>query len=100
MKYVITAISMQMITTKKGLLEYIEISEDTFRKLIVGATSYVGHKDMANFLGVQVNRGDIVLEDNDVLYLAQKCNGRNGSHLPPEKANMKYYQIYHVEDKT
>ena len=90
---------MQMIQGGVGLLEYCQISEETFRKLVQGAVSFVGHKDMAEHLGVPVNRGNLILEDGDVLYLAQKCNGRNGSNAPPEDVEIKYYQIFNVGDK-
>ena len=89
-----------MITGGIGLLEYCQISEETFRKLIRGAVSYVGHEDMAKFLDVKMNRGNITLKDGDVLYLAQKCAGRNGSNKPPEEVELKYYQIYNMEDKV
>lgn len=98
-KYVGTAFSMQMIQGGVGLLEYCQISEETFRKLVQGAVSFIGHKDMAEHLGVPVNRGNLILEDGDVLYLAQKCNGRNGSNAPPEDVEIKYYQIFNVGDK-
>jgi hypothetical protein len=98
-KYVGTAFSMQMSEGGVGLIEYVEISEQTFRKLMAGAVSYVGHKDMAEFLGVPVNRENLTLKDGDVLYLAQKCAGRNGSNKPPEEVTIKYYQMFCIGDK-
>lgn len=98
-RYIGTAYSMQMINGGAGLLQYYEISEETFRKLIKGAKSYVGHKDMAEFLGVPMNRGNIKLDDGDILYLAQKCAGRDGSNKPPEEVEIKYYQVTNIRDK-
>ncbi len=98
-RYIGTAYSMQMINGGAGLLQYYEISEETFRKLIKGAKSYAGHKDMAEFLGVPRNRGNIKLDDGDILYLAQKCTGRDGSNKPPEEVEIKYYQITNIRDK-
>lgn len=97
-KYVGTAYSMQMINGGRGLLRYDEISESTFRKHIQGAVSYVGHKDMADYYGVPVNRENLTLEDGDVLYLAQKYAGRNGSNKPPEEVVIKYYKIFCIGD--
>lgn len=57
--------------------------------------SVIGHQDLANILGVPMNRQSIQLEKNDVLIVAQVMGGRlpEGSTTLPEGTSIELLQV-------
>lgn len=89
-KYLCNSISAQMLLDiAKGRLSWVFIDEQMFRFLSQGAESYMGHRDLAEDLGVEYNRKPVYLQKGDMLYVAQVCNGRG-----TDKEEVKYIQFY------
>lgn len=98
--YLGNAFSLQML---QGDTEYSlkidEIDLEEVKKL--SFCSVVGHEDTANVLTgllgktVQYNRENIVLHNEDVLYVAQITGGRlmPGATFLPEGVKFKFYKI-------
>lgn len=57
--------------------------------------SIVGHADTARILGVNVNRQSIILNPDDVLYVAQLMGGRlsEGATKLPEDAHFEWIRV-------
>ena len=57
--------------------------------------SVIGHQDLANILGVPMNRQSIQLEKNDVLIVAQVMGGRlpEGSTTLPEGVKIQFVEV-------
>jgi hypothetical protein len=57
--------------------------------------SIIGHQDLANILGVPMNRESIKLQDNDVLIVAQVMGGRlpEGSTTLPEGVTIQFLKV-------
>lgn len=72
-EYLSNAFSLQMVcaNAKVGI---VEISKDSipFDRVI----SVVGHQDIADMLGVEINRVNARLQEGDILYVAQYCGGQ------------------------
>lgn len=91
-KYLCNSISAQMLLNiTKGRLSWVFIDEQMFRFLSKDAESYMGHKDLADELGVEYNRKPFYLEEGDIIYVAQVCNGRG---MDTDKKEIKYIQFY------
>lgn len=72
------------------------ISEEEFIKTTEVAVSYVGHADTAKMLGVECNRGNVELDKNTMIYVAQFCGGRlpEGTTTLPANYPMKYFKVW------
>ena len=90
-KYLCNSISAQMLLNiTKGRLSWVFIDEQMFKFLSEGAESYMGHKDLADELGVEYNRKPLYLQKGDMLYVSQVCNGRASG----KDEEIKYIQFY------
>lgn len=97
MVYLGNAFSLQMLESLTAQIEVREIKRNDIPK---HAKSVIGHQDLADFLGVPMNRVNTKLSVGDVLYVAQWVGGRmpEGIHamLCPEEmeANIKYLKVW------
>lgn len=92
-KYLSNAFSLQMLTSADADINVIEVDKDQipFNKLI----STIGHQDIADLLGVPVNRVNTKLGKDDVLYVAQYIGKRlpEGATSLPEGAAIKFFRV-------
>ncbi|MBO7210110.1 MAG: DUF1874 domain-containing protein [Methanobrevibacter sp.] len=68
MNYIGNSFSPKMLTGKKNKVSFKRISEDTFRKHLLGSKSIIGHEQLADMIGVEANRESIHLQHGDTLY--------------------------------
>ena len=100
-KYLANAFSIQMLQ-KGGLVRFEEIDATDIPSDV---TSAVGHADTANVLSdllgfpVSMNRINVVLDENAVLYVAQLVGGRlpEGATTLPEGFGFKFYRVTIVQ---
>jgi len=100
-KYLVNAFSIQMLQ-KGGVVRFEEITPEDIPSDVVSA---VGHADTANVLSdllgfpVSMNRINVVLDENAVLYVAQLVGGRlpEGSTTLPEGFSFKFYRVTIVQ---
>ena len=91
-KYLSNAFSLQMLkgdcTVKVKEVNFEEVLNDN-------PMSCIGHQDTANVLGVPMNRVNISLNKEDILYVAQLQGGRlpEGATTLPEGFSFKFYKI-------
>lgn len=99
MKYIINGFSAQMLRNQNALVRFTEINESDFKKLSYDAYSIVGHKDLADRLGVKYNRESIKLNPEDVCLLVQIQGGRlpEGTTTMPDNVELKYNCIKILE---
>lgn len=99
MRYVCNAFSLQMLkdtgVSINISINLKEISERTFKRLAENAKSIIGHKDLANLLGLEFNRESIKIDKNDELIVCQVWNGRlpEGCTTLPDDVELKYFYI-------
>lgn len=88
--YLTNAFSLQMLSELPSNVKVEEINE-----LPSGLISAVGHQDTANVLGVEMNRINISLKPEDILYVAQLQGGRlpEGSTKLPDGFSFKFLKI-------
>ena len=88
--YLANAFSLQMLSELPSNIKVEEINE-----LPAGLISAVGHQDTANVLGVEMNRINISLKTEDILYVAQLQGGRlpEGSTKLPDGFSFKFLKI-------
>ncbi len=95
-RFLTNAFSIQMLQ-KGGVVRFEEITPEDIPSDVVSA---VGHADTANVLSdllgfpVSMNRINVVLDENAVLYVAQLVGGRlpEGSTTLPEGFSFKFYR--------
>jgi len=100
-RYLVNAFSIQMLQ-KGGVVRFEEITPEDIPSDVVSA---VGHADTANVLSdllgfpVSMNRINVVLDENAVLYVAQLVGGRlpEGSTTLPEGFSFKFYRVTIVQ---
>lgn len=80
MNYLGNAFSLQMLQDEIATIDVNLISKEDIPSDCV---SVIGHQDLADFLGVPMNRVNTKLSRTDVLYVAQFIGGRL-----PEGVNM------------
>ena len=96
-RFLTNAFSIQMLQ-KGGLVRFEEIDATEVPADVVSA---VGHADTANVLSdllgfpVSMNRINVVLDENAVLYVAQLVGGRlpEGATTLPEGFSFKFYRV-------
>ena len=96
-RFLTNAFSIQMLQ-KGGVVRFEEITPEDIPSDVVSA---VGHADTANVLSdllgfpVSMNRINVVLDENAVLYVAQLVGGRlpEGSTTLPEGFSFKFYRV-------
>lgn len=99
-KFFGNAFSLQMLDLSKANTVKIkpilksEIFDDD-GTLKPGIVSAIGHQDTANVLGVPMNRINVHLEPEDVLYVAQLTGGRlpEGSTTLPDGFEFKFLKV-------
>lgn len=75
---------------------------EVFNPDISELKSCIGHKDIANILGVEYNRQNVFLKKGDFAIIAQVVGGRlpeGCTHLPKD-VTIRYYQIEILNDKN
>jgi hypothetical protein len=95
-RYIGNSFSVQMVPDG-GTIEVKRLGWDLefFRGRSADFQSIVGHEDMANMLGVRVNRQSICLRPEDTLYVAQVSGGRlpPGTTELPEGIRIVFYRV-------
>jgi hypothetical protein len=63
---------------------------------LAGRECIIGHKDLANILGVECRRKSIVLNPGDSILVAQVMGGRlpEGTKILPEGFSLKWFEVY------
>ena len=91
-KYVSNAFSLQMVKSED--LERVRLTPIN-PPYVWGMTSIVGHADIANVLGVEMNRASVMLERGDSLYVAQLIGGRlpEGCKTLPEGFRLQWVLV-------
>jgi hypothetical protein len=71
------------------------ISVETINEIPTDCVSVVGHQDLANILGVSMNRQSIKLEGGDSLIVAQVMGGRlpEGTTVLPEGVSIELLHV-------
>lgn len=95
MKYLANALSLQMLLPffERAIISVRELNEAPD---LAGVQSHVGHQELADMLGVPVNREPLKLEVGDVLYVAQYVGGRlQIGESPTEelKNKIKFFEV-------
>lgn len=100
MKYITNSFSCQMIRDPNCLVAIHELDLHEFQRLSDGVLSVVGHKDLANIIGVKYNRESIILNKGDTLYVAQVTGGRlpEGTTSLPIDVELKFYCVKILEN--
>lgn len=92
-KYLSNAFSLQMLTASDVDINVIEVdkSQVPFGELI----STIGHQDIADLLGVPINRVNTRINKDDILYVAQYIGDRlpEGVTTLPEGAVIKFFRV-------
>lgn len=96
MNYLGNAFSLQML---ESLTARVEIREIKRRDIPRNVVSVIGHQDLADFLGVPMNRVNTKLQEGDRLYVAQWVGGRmpegiNTLHAQEMEANIKFLCVW------
>mgnify|MGYP003353710729 FL=1 len=86
MNYLSNAFSLQML---KDLYSSIETKDVPREDIPADCKSLIGHQDLADYLGVPMNREQVKLEEDDVLYVVQYVGGR----LPEGTTNLATEQF-------
>ena len=73
MKYLGNAFSMQMLRDVRADIQTYLCSKE---ECLSGTKSVIGHQDLADYLGVPMNRVQTKLQEGDILYVAQYVGGR------------------------
>lgn len=101
--YLVNAFSLQMIETKGGqrVMNFQEIEQPSQEEL-QKMTSAIGHKDLAQILGVECNRINVKMQEGDTLYVAQLQGGRlpEGATTLPEGFTLKWYKVNYITKVT
>lgn len=91
--YLSNAFSLQMLTNGNVNVNIVEIDgkQIPFDELI----STVGHHDIIKIFGVEVNRINTRLEEEDIMYVSQYCGGRLLERCIniPEGAIKKFFKV-------
>lgn len=90
MIYLSNAFSLQMISTFPANIKIQEVAS-----IPTDAYSVVGHEDTARILGVKFNRENLILKEDDVLYVAQLVGGRlpEGATKLPDGFKFKFLKV-------
>jgi hypothetical protein len=70
-KVLLNAFSLQMLDTFPANVSFYEVD-----RLPSDLVSFIGHKDLADLLGVNMNRLAFKIEEGDEVYVAQYVGGR------------------------
>lgn len=103
MNYIGNAFSLQMLgdNTKSTVgmdvickEELLEVIEEGFYN------SVIGHQDVADYIGLPMNRVNTILEEGDTLYVVQYVGGRlaEGAITVPDQ-NYQFYKVWFITDE-
>lgn len=94
MKYIANSFSPKMLKCKKAKVSFKQISEETFKKQIPHSKSIIGHKELADLIGVEANRESVQLEHGDIVYcvLAKAERLPEGHAMVTDKRDFYYVQ--------
>ena len=83
-----------MLGCKKAKVSFKKISEETFKKQIPHSKSIIGHKELADIVGVEANRESVSLKHGDIVYcvLAKADRLPNGHQLVKDQNSFYYVQ--------
>ena len=91
MEYLGNAFSLQMLEnpTANVKIRPCSLSE------VINKHSIIGHQDLANILGVRMNRVNTKLKELDTLYVAQYIGGRlpEGITELPKDAKIEFFKV-------
>lgn len=92
MKALLNAFSLQMLDTLPANIQVFEV-----KSIPSGLVSFIGHKDLADLLKVEMNRVPFKFTEGDEVYVAQYVGGRltEGTKDVPE-LSMKDVKFFHV----
>lgn len=90
MKYLGNAFSLQMLVDVRA---DIQTNLSTKEECLRGTMSVIGHQDLADYLGVPMNRVQTKLQEGDILYVAQYVGGR----LPEGAKNIPEMDIVYLK---
>ncbi len=98
MIYLGNAFSLQMLSEFPA-----ETCVETISEIPTDCVSVVGHQDLANILGVSMNRQSITLKSGDTMIVAQVMGGRlpEGSTTLPEGVTIQLLKVtvrYPIEE--
>lgn len=100
-QYLGNAFSLQMLDLSVGnTIDIIPVPEDEVKLMLDKVKkgqiiSVIGHQDLANILGVPCNRISIMLNPDDILYIAQVTGGRltEGCTKLPENYKLTFVKV-------
>ena len=94
MKYISNSFSPKMLQGKKSKVSFKKISKENFEKQLLTGKSIIGHKNIADILGIEKNRESVKLEHGDVLYCVLAKANRLGENqfLIKDEDSFIYYQ--------
>jgi hypothetical protein len=97
-KIIANAFSLQMLDWDKQDEYTIKIRKIQKPEDLNKMTSAVGHADTAHVLGVEPNRINVKLAEDDVLTVAQIMGGRlpEGATTLPEGFHMDFFEVQEV----
>lgn len=92
MKALLNAFSLQMLDTFPANIQVFEV-----KNIPSGFVSFIGHKDLADLLGVEMNRVPFRFAEGDEVYVAQYIRGRlpEGTKDVPELSmkDVKFFRV-------
>lgn len=100
-QYLGNAFSLQMLDLNYGnTIDIIPVPDDEVKLMLDKVKkgqiiSVIGHQDLANILNVPCNRASIMLNPDDILYVAQVTGGRlpEGCTKLPEGFKLTFVKV-------
>ena len=98
MEYICNAFSLQMIdwsNKDEVVIRIKKVEKPSFE----GMVSAVGHADTARVLGVEPNRINVKMSENDIITVAQVMGGRlpEGATELPDGVTMDFFKVQEVQ---
>lgn len=95
MNILINAFSLNMLREKETKLKISHVEDDEWENAIYNCKSYIGHKDLANILGVEYNRETVKIIPGDNVYIAQITGARlpEGTTELPSDVNIEHLKV-------
>lgn len=92
-KLLLNAFSLQMLEDVRANVKFYPASK--YDALSGDLISYVGHEDLAIFLGVPFNRKPCKIKVGDTVYIAQYMGGRlpDGSTQLPDFSTVEFVKV-------
>ena len=102
MIFLANSFSLQMITRFPSDYKVDELTKEKFDYYKQHAVSYIGHRDIANLLGVEYNRESLKLREGDALLVAQVVGGRlpEGATTLPHDVSIRYFCVHMLKSNN